>query len=768
MWYQAPRAWYETLANYLLSNGFHRGKIDQTLFIKRQNGDILLVQVYVDDIIFGSTKKELCNKFERLMKDSFQMSYMGELTFFLGLQVKQKDDGIFISQDKYVTEVLRKFNFSDVKTASTPVEMEKPLVKDANGVDVDVHLYRSMIGSLMYLTTSRPDIIDSPFELVAYIDSDYAGASLDRKSTTGGCTACLPNTTIFKELAQIGAKTIAWNKFSSTMASAIICMANNQKFNFSKYILNNMVKNLEAGVKFYMFSSFVQVFVNHQLGDMSRHKGIFVNPSLTKKIFANMKRVGTCFSRAITPLFETMMRKKKSRRKQRKAIEVPHTEPQAEERVPTPSNDPLPSEESQEAREKEKSRTSGLKRFYKVGLSARIVSSDEKGLGDQEDASKQGRIAEIDADEDLSLIDETAQAQGRMDEEDLFGVHDLDGDEVFVDVTTGENVEQDTKFAKKEVSTVADEVVTTVESVEGITAATTPQISKDDVTLAQTLIEIKAAKPRARGVIVKEPSEFRTTSSLQSSQLSQAKDKDKGIMIEPEKPLKKKDQIAFDEEVARKLDAQMKAKMEKEERIEREKDEANRAQKDFKGKNFDVIKKMFDKVYKRVNTFMAMDSEGMEGSKKTQAEVTKGSSKRAGDEKEQKSAKKQKLDEKVQAEVADDDTAELKRCLEIVSEDDDDVTIEATPLSSKSPTIVNYKIYKEGKKSYFKIIRADGNSQNYLTFGKMFKNFNREDLEVLRSIVKIIFEKTKPVNDMDNLLFQTLKTMFEHHIEDNI
>ncbi|GJV71958.1 putative ribonuclease H-like domain-containing protein [Tanacetum coccineum] len=103
--HQAPRAWYETLANYLLGNGFKRGKIDQTLFIKKQKGDILLVQVYVDDIIFGSTNKELCTGFEKLMKDKFQMSSMGELTFFLGLQVQQKEDGIFISQDKYVANL---------------------------------------------------------------------------------------------------------------------------------------------------------------------------------------------------------------------------------------------------------------------------------------------------------------------------------------------------------------------------------------------------------------------------------------------------------------------------------------------------------------------------------------------------------------------------------------------------------------------------------------------------------------------------------------
>ncbi|GJX82475.1 putative ribonuclease H-like domain-containing protein [Tanacetum coccineum] len=224
--HQAPRAWYETLANYLLGNGFKRGKIDQTLFIKKQKGDILLVQVYVDDIIFGSTNKDLCTGFEKLMKDKFQMSSMGELTFFLGLQVQQKEDGIFISQDKYVAEILKKFNYTDVKSASTPVDLEKPLDKDGDADDVDIHLYRYMIGSLMYLTTSRPDFMfavcacarfqvtpktshllavkrifrylkgkltlglwysrDSPFELVAYTDSDYAGATQDRKSTTGG------------------------------------------------------------------------------------------------------------------------------------------------------------------------------------------------------------------------------------------------------------------------------------------------------------------------------------------------------------------------------------------------------------------------------------------------------------------------------------------------------------------------------------------------------------------------------------------------------
>ncbi|GJY68582.1 putative ribonuclease H-like domain-containing protein, partial [Tanacetum coccineum] len=120
--HQSPRAWYETLSTYLLENRFRRGTIKKTLFIKKDKGDILLVQVYVDDIIFWSTKKSLCVEFEQMMHKRFQMSSMGELTFFLGLQVKQKDDGIFISQDKYVADILKKFDFVTVKTTSTPIE----------------------------------------------------------------------------------------------------------------------------------------------------------------------------------------------------------------------------------------------------------------------------------------------------------------------------------------------------------------------------------------------------------------------------------------------------------------------------------------------------------------------------------------------------------------------------------------------------------------------------------------------------------------------
>ncbi|GKE01270.1 hypothetical protein Tco_1389253, partial [Tanacetum coccineum] len=179
----------------------------------------------------------------------------------------------------------------------------------------------------------------------------------------------------------------------------------------------------------------------------------------------------------------------------------------------------------------------------------------------------------------------------------------------------------------------------------------------------------------------------------------------------------------------------------------------------LKSKTFEEVQQAFNKNMDWINSFVAMDSKAVK-------DKEEGVSKRTAEELESEISKKQKLDENVQEE--EDDSAELKRCMEIVPDDGDDVTIEATPLSSKSPTIIDYKIHKEGKKNYFKIIRADGNSQIYLTFGQMFKNFNREDLEDLWGIVKNIFKKTKPVDDMDNLLYQTLKTMFEHFVEDNI
>ncbi|KAJ9541999.1 hypothetical protein OSB04_028505 [Centaurea solstitialis] len=224
---QAPRAWYDTLSTFLLSKGFVRGKIDSTLFLKKYPKHIFLVQIYVDDIIFGSTNPKLCEKFDLLMKSEYKMSMMGELTFFLGLQIKQSEKGIFINQGKYVLDMLKKFDLTSCTPMKTPMAPPLSLDKDSKGKPVDVTLYRGMIGSLLYLTASRPDIMystclcaryqvepkeshltvvkrifrylkgtpnlglwyskDSGFDLTTYSDSDFAGCKIDRKSTTRGC-----------------------------------------------------------------------------------------------------------------------------------------------------------------------------------------------------------------------------------------------------------------------------------------------------------------------------------------------------------------------------------------------------------------------------------------------------------------------------------------------------------------------------------------------------------------------------------------------------
>nr|GEV51517.1 hypothetical protein [Tanacetum cinerariifolium] len=449
------------LISYLLENGFQRGNIDQTLFIKKQKGDILLVQVYVDDIIFGSTNKELCKAFKKLMKDKFQMSSMGELTFFLRLKVKKKDDGIFISQDKYVAEILRKFGLIDGKSASTPIDTEKPLLKDPDGEDVDVHIY-----------------------------SDYARASLDRKSTTGGCqflgcrlicwqckkqtvvatssteveyvaayalmvnptiyvscmkqfwtsvlikksndvvrlqalidrkkviiiedlirqalddaggVDCLLNEEIFAELAWMGyekpstkltfykalflaqwkflihtilqcmsAKRTAWNEFSSSMDSGVICLTT--------------------------------------VNDLSSHNTKNTSPTLTQKVFANMRRIGKGFSGVDTPLFDGMLTratltKQVANLEQDKiaqAIEIT----KLKQRV-------------RRLEKKRQFKSSRLKRLRKVRTAQRVESLADTVMDDQEDASKQGgKIVKLDADEDFTLVDAeedmNADVQGRL------------------------------------------------------------------------------------------------------------------------------------------------------------------------------------------------------------------------------------------------------------------------------------------------------------------------------------------------------------------
>nr|GEV75905.1 hypothetical protein [Tanacetum cinerariifolium]GEV77875.1 hypothetical protein [Tanacetum cinerariifolium] len=587
--YQAPRAWYETLAKYLLGNGFHRGKIDQTLFIKRQKRDILLVQVYIDDIIFGSTKKELY-----------------------------------------------------VKSSNTLVDIEKTLVKDADGDDVDVHLNRSMIGSLMYLTASRPDNID------------YAGACLDIKSTTGGYQF-------------LGSRLISWQCKKQTVIATSTTKAeyvdaascSRQVLWIQNQMLDYGVKSLEDGVKFLMFLRFVQVLLDSQVEGLVKHKEIYVTPSHTKKIFTNMKRRGKDFSdEHVTTTSNDLLLSGEDRLK---LTELMKLCTQLQLRVialeTTKANQALEirslKRRVKKLEKKGSKKTHKLKRLYKIGSSTRVKSSKDVGLVDQEDASKQGRmIVDLNADEGVTLEVNTA-----------------------------------------EVVTTADEVVATA-GVEVSIAAITSQISMDEITLAKALIDIKTSKPKAKGI---------------------AKEKGKAKMIEPEKLLKRKDQIMIYEEVAKNLEAHMQAKLEEEERLARQKEEKSNIAlieswdntQAMMDANYELrVKKIRSKpptkTQKRNQTCTYLKNmanykhiKGNEKPAEGSEKVAEGSSKRGADKLEQKDAKRQRIEE-------ENESAELNRCLEIILDNDDDVTIEATPLSSKSPTIVDYKIYKKGGKAFSK------------------------------------------------------------------
>nr|GEZ68936.1 retrovirus-related Pol polyprotein from transposon TNT 1-94 [Tanacetum cinerariifolium] len=222
---QAPRAWYNELSNFLVSKRFSKGSIDPTLFITKHGGDILLVQIYVDDIIFGSKSPKLSKQFEKLMHNKFQMSMMGELKFFLGIQIHHSPCGIFINQAKYAQEILIKHGMTSCDSIGTPMAT-KHLDADLSGTPIDQTKYQSMVGALMYLTASRPDIVhatcyyaryqakpiekhlnavkrifrylkdtiniglwypkDTSFELTTFLDSDHAGCLDSRKSTSGG------------------------------------------------------------------------------------------------------------------------------------------------------------------------------------------------------------------------------------------------------------------------------------------------------------------------------------------------------------------------------------------------------------------------------------------------------------------------------------------------------------------------------------------------------------------------------------------------------
>nr|GEY66890.1 hypothetical protein [Tanacetum cinerariifolium] len=364
------------------------------------------------------------------------------------------------------------------------------------------------------------------------------------------------------------------------MASAIICLANNQKFNVSKYIFDNMVKHLEGGVKFLMFLRFLQVFLDKQVEGMAKHKEIYVLSSHTKKVFANMRRQGHGFSKTITPLFETMManaqeevgeglglyidshhtptntqpsssksqKKIKPKRKQRQATKVhsPSSEIPIEESILTPSNDPLPSGEDsiqlnelmifctnlqQQVLDLEEAKITQAKEIAKLKKRVKKLEKRKKSRpAGLRRLKKVGLRKQVESSEEKDSLgtQEDASKQGR----------------------SIEDIDQDAKIA------LVDESQRMIHDAD--------MFEVDDLEGNEVIVDVREK------IVEKEVS---TADPVTTA----GEDNGKAKMIEPEKPLKKKEKIALDEEVKRKLEAEMRAKVEEEENVAREKDKANRA-----------------------------------------------------------------------------------------------------------------------------------------------------------------------------------------------
>nr|GEW91205.1 hypothetical protein [Tanacetum cinerariifolium] len=530
-----------------LKKRFHRGNIDKTLFIRRHKDDILLAQVYIDDIIFGSTKKELCNAFKKMMHEKFQMSSMGELTFFLGLQVKPKQDRIFISQYKYIAEILKKYGISKVKNASTPMETQKPLLKDEDGEEVDVYMYRSMIGSLMYLTSSRPDIMFAVCACARYqVNPKVSHLHAVKRIFSEGFEQIIdfPNANPIKYALTVNPTvyTLCIKQFwTTTKAKNINGEAQiHAKVDGKKVIISessirrDIMFGDEGGVD--CFSNEVIFEQLTLMGKPIRKVTKVPQPSdsteyvadevVNEKMDINLERAAT----TATSLDAEQDRGGGPRCQDTIGDTIAQT------RTQRPLQEIISLKKRVKRLEKKKrSRTHGLKRLYKFGLSARVKSSDEESLG-EEDASKQGMIADIDADKEVTLANETAEDQGRNNDQDMFGVNDLDGDEVFI-----ETEEQAKEFVAKKEPIVDDAQV----------SAAATNVTINEITLAKALEALKFSKPKIRGIVIREHEEPTGGGEFKKAEVDIAQEsssKRAGYDLEQERS--KKQKVEEDKEAA--------------------------------------------------------------------------------------------------------------------------------------------------------------------------------------------------------------------------
>nr|GEX35899.1 uncharacterized mitochondrial protein AtMg00810-like [Tanacetum cinerariifolium] len=555
---------------------------------------------------------------------TIQMSSMGQLTFLLGLQGKQKKDGIFITQDKYVAKILKKFRFTEIKTASAPMKTQKPLLNDEDGEEVDVHMYRSMIGSLMYLTSSKPDIMfavcacaryqvnpkvshfhvgkrifrylkghpklglwyprDSLFDLVAYTDSDYAGRSLDRKSTIGGCQffGCkLISWQCKKQTVVANSTTEAEYVTASSCCGQSTAMAKtiNWKVHIHARVDGNEIVITESSVRrdlqlvdeegstmptdphhtpTILQPSSSQPQKTQKPRKPKRKDTQVPQPSGPTKFVADEavhKELGDSLVRAATSA-SSLDAEQDSGGGPRCQKTMGDTTAQTRfESVSKRFNDSLLARGNTLQSDEDRHELNELMAFC-TNLQTRVLdlgktkttqcneiaslkkeesSGDKESLG--EDASKQGRrIDVIDQNEDITLINVQNNAE-------MFDVNDLCGEELFV-------AEQE--VVKDVNENIVEEVVN---AAQDSTATTT--ITTKEITLAQTLEALKTSKPKVKGIFIQEQEETgKSTTITATIPKQQSQDKGKWKMIEEHVKPKKKDQIRLDEVAAKRLQAQ--------------------------------------------------------------------------------------------------------------------------------------------------------------------------------------------------------------------
>nr|GEV62646.1 hypothetical protein [Tanacetum cinerariifolium] len=630
-------------------------------------------------------------------------------------KVVKKQDEIFISQDNYVAKILRKFGLNDEKSASTPIDTEKPLLKDPDREDVDVHTYRLMIGSLMYLTSSRPDIIfvvcayarfqvtlkashlhavkrifrylkdkphlglwypkESPFNLVAYSNSDYAGASLDKKFTIGGCQF-------------LGFRLISWQckkqtvvATSSTEAeyvAAASCCA--QVLWIENQLLDYGLIITAVSSKFLLFES-IDCLPNEEIfTELARMD--YEKPS-TKLTFYK-----AFFSAQWKFLIHTILQCMSAKRtgwnefSSSMALAVICLSTGRNFNFSKAQVGDLSSHTI-----KYSSATLTQKVFANMRRVGKGFSKVETPLFEGMLVPQQAAAAVDDVVNDsVPTTDVANDVPAGRPEESQAKVYHIDLEHADKVWSKQDDVEEPAQ--PQEVI----EVVTTAKLItEVVTAATTTITTAAPINAATTAVAPTTAR-RRKGVVIRDPEETATSSTIIHSE-PKSKDKGKGILddvIEQVKEKGKQDNAVLRyQALKRKPQTEAQAK-----------------------------KNMI--VYPKNMAGFKMDY-FKEKSKEQLEEEASRALKRTSESQEEKAAKKQKLDEEVE---------ELKKHLKIVPNNDDDVYTEATPLALKV-SVVDYEIYSENNKPYYKIIRADGSHQLFLSILSLLRNFDREDLEML-------------------------------------